>query len=81
MHSAVAAFSQDNSAPEEKQEHLPFEDFFHVKPEGQYRTNEKISLIPPDEDDDDEEEGSKIQGLLTKRKRNNQIKVDDNNGL
>ena len=69
VHSAVAAFSQDNSAPEEKQEHLPFEDFFHVKPEGQYRTNEKISLIPPDEDDDDEEEGSKFKGFFKKKKK------------
>lgn len=69
VHSAVAAFSQDNSAPEEKQEHLPFEDFFHVKPEGQYRTNEKISLIPPDEDDDDEEESSKFKGFFKKKKK------------
>ena len=68
VHSAVAAFSQDNSAPEEKQEHLPFEDFFHVKPEGQYRTNEKISLIPPDEDDDDEEESSKFKGFFKRKK-------------
>ncbi len=68
VHSAVAAFSQDNSAPEEKQEHLPFEDFFHVKPEGQYRTNEKISLIPPDEEDD-EDEGSKFKGFFKKKKK------------
>ena len=34
---------------------LPFESFFNVKSEV-VRTDEKISLIPPDEDDDDDDD-------------------------
>lgn len=53
---------------EEDGQHLPFEDFFHVKPEG-VRTSEKISLIPPDEDDDDEDGGVKFKGFFKKKRK------------
>ncbi|MDE6124665.1 MAG: DivIVA domain-containing protein [Eubacterium sp.] len=49
----------------ENGEELPFETFFNVKQEG--RTNEKISLIPP-EDYDDEEEDLKFRGFFKKKK-------------
>lgn len=50
-----------------EEEHLPFEDFFHVKTE-EKRTNEKISLIPPD-DDEDNEDSSKFHGFFKKKKK------------
>ena len=53
---------------EEEEQHLPFEDFFHVKPEG-VRTSEKISLIPPDEDEDDEDGGVKFKGFFKKKRK------------
>lgn len=53
---------------EEDGQHLPFEDFFHVKPEG-VRTSEKISLIPPDEEDDDEDGGVKFKGFFKKKRK------------
>ena len=60
----------EQSAPAETEDegHLPFEDFFHVKPEG-VRTNEKISLIPPDEDDDEDDEGVKFKGFFKNKKK------------
>ena len=54
---------------EEKEQHLPFEDFFHIKPEG-VRTSEKISLIPPDEDEDDDDDGNvKFKGFFKKKRK------------
>lgn len=52
---------------QQEEEHLPFEDFFHIKPEG-VRTDEKISLIPPD-DDDDEDDGVKFKGFFRKKRK------------
>lgn len=49
------------------EDHLPFEDFFHVKPEG-VRTNEKISLIPPDDYDDDDDD-VKFKGFFKNKKK------------
>ena len=46
-------------------EELPFETFFNVKQEG--RTNEKISLIPPD-DYEEEDEDLKFRGFFKKKK-------------
>ena len=53
---------------EEEEQHLPFEDFFNVKPEG-VRTNEKISLIPPDEEDDEDDGGVKFKGFFKKKRK------------
>ncbi len=47
-------------------EELPFESFFNVK-HNEGRTNEKISLIPP-EDYDEEEEDLKFRGFFKKKK-------------
>lgn len=47
-------------------EELPFESFFNVK-HNEGRTNEKISLIPPD-DYDEEEEDLKFRGFFKKKK-------------
>lgn len=47
-------------------EELPFESFFNVKAEG--RTNEKISLIPPD-DFEEEEEDLKFRGFFKKKNK------------
>lgn len=86
VHEAINAFSQDpedggaaeiseepemeqSENDEEKEQHLPFEDFFHIKPEG-VRTNEKISLIPPDEDEDDDDDGNvKFKGFFKKKRK------------
>lgn len=58
---------QQENDEEEDGQHLPFEDFFHVKPEG-VRTSEKISLIPPDEEDD-EDGGVKFKGFFKKKRK------------
>lgn len=50
----------------EYNDELPFESFFNVKAEG--RTNEKISLIPPD--DFEEEEDLKFRGFFKKKNKN-----------
>lgn len=44
---------------------MPFENYFNVKKENE-RTNETISLIPPD--DDEEDEGSRFKGFFKKKK-------------
>lgn len=44
---------------------MPFESFFNIKKETE-RTNETISLIPPD--DEDEGDGSKFKGFFKKKK-------------
>ncbi|MDE5996192.1 MAG: hypothetical protein K2G56_04675, partial [Eubacterium sp.] len=51
---------------EKKEEELPFEKFFGVKPEG--RTNEKISLIPPDDFEEDDDE-LKFRGFFKKKNK------------
>lgn len=48
---------------------LPFESFFNVK-HSEGRTNEKISLIPPD-DYEEEEENLKFRGFFKKKKDKN----------
>ena len=49
---------------------LPFESFFNVK-HGDERTDEKLSLIPPDdyEADDDDDDDLKFRGFFKKRKK------------
>ncbi|MDE5604562.1 MAG: DivIVA domain-containing protein [Eubacterium sp.] len=51
---------------EKKEEELPFEKFFGVKPEG--RTTEKISLIPPDDFEEDDDE-LKFRGFFKKKNK------------
>lgn len=48
------------------EEELPFETFFNVKAEG--RTNEKISLIPPDDFEEDDDE-LKFRGFFKKKNK------------
>ena len=84
VHSAINAFSQDTVTPVEEQAvpeiseepemeesandgQLPFESFFNVKSEV-VRTDEKISLIPPDEDDDDDDD-LKFHGFFKKKRK------------
>lgn len=84
VHSAIDAFSQDTVTPVEEQAvpeiseepemeesaddgQLPFESFFNVKSEVP-RTDEKISLIPPDEDEDDEDD-LKFHGFFKKKRK------------
>lgn len=45
---------------------MPFENYFNVKKENE-RTNETISLIPPD-DDEEGDEGSRFKGFFKKKK-------------
>ncbi|MDE6110922.1 MAG: hypothetical protein K2F65_03280, partial [Eubacterium sp.] len=54
-----AAYSMEVSAE-------AFEKFFGVKPEG--RTNEKISLIPPDDFEEDDDE-LKFRGFFKKKNK------------
>ncbi|GFI71046.1 hypothetical protein IMSAG250_00233 [Clostridiales bacterium] len=51
---------------ESSEEELPFETFFNVKAEG--RTNEKISLIPPDDFEEDDDE-LKFRGFFKKKNK------------
>lgn len=84
VHSAIDAFSQDTVTPVEEQAvpeiseepemeesaddgQLPFESFFNVKSEVP-RTDEKISLIPPDEDEDDDDD-LKFHGFFKKKRK------------
>ena len=84
VHSAINAFSQDTVTPVEEQSvpeiseepemeesaddgQLPFESFFNVKSEVP-RTDEKISLIPPDEDEDDDDD-LKFHGFFKKKRK------------
>lgn len=54
----------ENSSADEEQ--LPFESFFNVKAETG-RTDEKISLIPPDDEDDGED--LKFRGFFKKKRK------------
>ncbi len=63
-----AEAKQPAEAENSGEDHLPFEDFFHVKPEG-VRTNEKISLIPPDDYDEEDDDDVKFKGFFKNKKK------------
>lgn len=78
--SALDAFTADEITPIEEgaksipviedepefESEMPFESYFNVK-KGNERTDETISLIPP-EDDEEEENGSRFKGFFKKKK-------------
>lgn len=57
------------AAKADDKDELPFESFFNVK-HGETRTNEKLSLIPPDDFEvDDDDDDLKFRGFFKKKKK------------
>lgn len=62
-----AVDEQEMSLFDEPDEPMPFENYFNVKKEDG-RSDETISLIPPDDFEDDEDENPKFKGFFKKKK-------------